>query len=389
MVVYPEGIWYSGVQPEDAAEIVEEHFVHGRIVERLANSDAAALRAEAGAHRDRMSERLRRKDAAGTAPDQLLQTIRGFQESRVILTALELDIFSATGNGAGTEEVARRIHADPRATGMLLNALTAMGLLTKRDGRFADTPVAARFLAAQGQNDVRAELLSTELWSFWSKLTDAVRAGTAVGYEARDEDWTEAFIAAMYRGAMERAGGVIGALGVSGVRRMLDVGGGSGGYSIAFAKANSELTADVLDLPTVIPYARRYCAAADVEDRVRVVGGDLSRGPFGAGYDLVFVSSVCHIFSESQNRELLQRCFEACAPGGRVAIHDYLLEPDKTAPKTAAMFALTMLVATAEGSNYSEAEYSSWLSSAGFEGIHSVRPPGPFGLVVGVRPVAR
>lgn len=389
MVVYPEGVWYSGVQPGDVAEIVENHFVHGRPVERLVNQDAAALRAEIATNRNRMLAALREKDASGALPDPLMQTIRAFQESRAVLTAIELDVFTAVGAGAAASEAAGRVGADARALEMLLNALTAMGLLVKHDGVFANSPVAGRYLASGGKNDARAGLMHTaHLWLNWSNLTASVRAGTAVKHEDipdRGEQWTEAFIAAMHRYASERAGAVVSAVGADGVNRMLDVGGGSGAYSIAFARANPRLHADILDLDRVTTIAGRHITAARVEDRVKTRAGDLRTDALGAGYDLVFVSAICHMLDEAENRDLIRRCFDACAPGGRLVIQDFVLDATKTAPKSGALFALNMLVGTRAGSSYSEVEYAEWLAAAGFAQVKLVRLPGPAALISGVR----
>jgi predicted O-methyltransferase YrrM len=219
-------------------------------------------------------------------------------------------------------------------------------------------------------------------------LTECVRAGTAVmpnEIADRGEEWTRAFIAAMHRNAAERSGPVVRAVGAAQVRRMLDVGGGSGAYSIAFAKANPALTADVLDLSTVEPIAQSHIDAAGVAGRVRVRAGDLRSDKFGEGYDLVFVSAICHMLDEKENQDLLRRCHEALAPGGRVVVQDFILEPDKTAPKWGALFALNMLVGTRAGSAYSEPEYAAWLGQAGFRDIKEVRLPGPAALMIGTR----
>lgn len=144
MVVYPESTWYSGVQPSDIPELVESHFQHGRPVERLLNTDVNAVRAEIGQNRMRFVNSLKAKDASGALPDPLQQTIRAFQDSRAILTAIELDVFSAVGTGANAPAVASRVKADPRATEMLLNALVALKLLDKRGTEFSNTPIAAR-----------------------------------------------------------------------------------------------------------------------------------------------------------------------------------------------------------------------------------------------------
>jgi (2Fe-2S) ferredoxin/2-polyprenyl-3-methyl-5-hydroxy-6-metoxy-1,4-benzoquinol methylase len=389
MVVYPEGVWYSGLGPEDVPEIVRAHLQEGRAVERLANTDAAALRAEIRLNREKMLAALRAKDAAGAFPDDLAQTIRAFQESRVLLTAIELDLFTAVGEGATAEEVSRKLGADPRATEMLMNALVAMGMLTKRAGVFHNTLVTARYFVEGAADDARAATMHTaHLWRRWSTLTECVRTGTSVSYqEAVDhpEEWTRAFIAAMHRNAAERAPLVVQAVGPEGVERMLDVGGGSGAYSIAFARASERLQADLLDLAAVIPIAQSHIEKTGLAARVKTRVGDLRRDKLGEGYDLLFVSAICHMLSPEENRDLLKRCYEALAPRGRLVIQDFILAQDKTTPKSAALFALNMLVGTRGGSTYSEDEYASWLREAGFEDVGRIRLPGPSGLMVGTR----
>ncbi|MFB3827873.1 MAG: methyltransferase [Bryobacteraceae bacterium] len=315
---------------------------------------------------------------AGMIPDELMQTIRAFQESRVILTALELDLFTAVNDGAGAAEAARRAGTDPRATEMLLNALVAMGLLTKQEGVFHNTPVAARYFDSRSPESARTAMMHTvHVFDRWAGLTEKVRGGPAAPFP-----WTEAFIAAMHYNAADRAPSVVRAVGAEGVRRMLDVGGGSGAYSIAFARANPELHADVLDRPEVTAIARRHIRAAGLDARIATIDGDLTRDTFGAGYGLVLISAICHMLSPRENLDLLERCREALAPGGRVVIQDFILNSDKTGPKTAALFSLNMLVATEAGASYSEEEYVDWLGRARFTGIRRVPLPGPAHLMV-------
>lgn len=390
MVVYPEGTWYSGVRPEDVPELVREHFRGGRVVERLRSGDQAAVRAEIEGNKQKMLAALKARDQAGVLPDDFQQTLRAFQESRVLLTALELDVFTAVGSGADSSAIAHALGTDARATETLLHALVAMEILEKRDGIFTNGPVAARFLVAGARDDSRSALLHTaHLWSRWSTLTECVRRGTSVTYEEmgdRDEVWTEAFIAAMHKSAAFRAPIVARAIGLEGVRRVLDVGGGSGAYAIAFARARAELEADILDLATVVPLARSYIEQAGVADRVKTRTGDLRTDAFGTGYDLVLFSAICHMNSPNENGSMLAKAFAALAPGGRVVIHDFILNPDKTGPRTGALFALNMLVGTRGGSSYSGEEYAAWLREAGFADIGHVGLPGPTALVLGRRP---
>ena len=389
LVVYPEGIWYSSVTVADVPEIVRSHFEEDTPVERLARTDMADLRAQILNNREKMLAARRARDNAGVLPEDLNDRIRGFQESRAVLTALELDLFTAVGDGAAAGQVAATLRSDPRATEMLLNALASMRLLVKREGIFHNSPAAARYFAAGSRDNARPALLHTaNLWHGWSTLTDCVRAGTAVAHSdtaARTQDSTEAFIAAMHRNASERAPLVVRAVGIENVQSMLDVGGGSGAYSIAFARANSTLQADILDLAAVEPIALRHIREAGLSGRVKVRAGDLRSGRLGEAYDLVFVSAICHMLSPAANLDLLRRCREALAPGGRVVIQDFILEADNTAPRFAALFALNMLVGTRDGSSYSESEYTGWLGDAGFREIHRVRLPGITGLMIASR----
>jgi (2Fe-2S) ferredoxin/SAM-dependent methyltransferase len=387
IVVYPEGTWYSGVSPADVPEIVREHLDQGRPVARLVRSDDASLKTEIQTNRRRAIEARKAQDAAGVVPDDLQQVVRGFQGSRVVLTGLELDVFTAVGEGATAEAVARTRSADLRGMSVLLNALTALGLLVKKDGVFANGPVAARFLAAGGRDDARDALKhSLSLWQRWSTLTDAVRAGHAVLPEevrARGDSWTIPFIAAMHRNAAIRAPLVVDAVGAGEVKRMLDVGGGSGAYSIAFARANPALTAEILDLETVVPIAERHVSEAGLGARVRTRTGNLRADDLGTGYDLVLVSAICHMLGPEGNRDLFARVRKALVPGGRVVVQDFLVDDSGTAPTQAALFAVNMLVGTEAGGTWSEAQYRTWLRGAGFKTVRLVRLPGPSDLVIG------
>jgi len=318
----------------------------------------------------------------------LQTTMRGFQESRVLLTAVELDLFTAVGAGADALQVSSKLGTDPRATQTLLNALVAAGALAKDRDIFHNTPETARYLVAGAPEYARPALMHTvNMFRSWATLTDCVRAGTPVippGVDRKDEEWTASFIAAMHRGAQGTAAQMVRAVGVKGVRRLLDVGGGSGAYSIAFAKARSSLRAEVFDLESVLPIARKHIDEAGVGERVATRAGDLRTDEFGEGYDLVLLSSICHMLNPEENRDLIRRCYRALSPGGRIVIRDFIVEPDRTAPKFAALFAINMLVGTKSGSTYTEAEYRSWLEDAGFGGFQRPDPAGD--LILATRP---
>lgn len=325
------------------------------------------------------------REHAGSLPDRLNGMIRGFMPSRCILTALELDIFTAVGEGATAEQIAAKINASVRGTGVLLNALAALGVLSKSGDKYRNTPETARFLVQGSKDSQWSGLLhSVNLWHRWSTLTDAVRSGTCLPIDrAGTPDWTRNFIAGMHCNAADRAALVVKALGTTGVRRILDLGGGSGVYSIAFAQASTDVQCEILDLAEVVPLSAKYIRSAGVSAQVTLRTGDMLHDNFGSGYDLVMLNAICHMFSEEQNRDLFRRARQALAPNGRLAVQEFILNPDKTGPLHAALFSVNMLVGTEAGASYSQQEYTAWMQAAGFSKISRIDLPGPSDLIVG------
>lgn len=390
MVVYPEGTWYCGVTPDDVPQIVKEHFGEGKVVARLAKSDIGALKAEIEKNKARMMAAMKARDEAGVLPDDLMQMIRGFQESRVVLTAIELDVFSAIGDGATAPEVAKKAKADSRGAGKLLDALVALELLTKDKEKYYNTPISKRYLMTDSPDSSRMAIMhSANLWKRWSTLTDCVRQGKSITYSdmaERGDDWATSFIAAMHRNSLARAPQVVRLAGADKIRKMLDIGGGSGGYSIAFAKANKNLKSVVFDLPAVVTIAKNNIQQAGLADRISVQAGDMRTDDFGRGFDFILLSAICHMNGPRQNIDLLKKAWQAIDSGGRIVIQDFILNEGRTSPRTAALFAINMLVGTLNGSTYTENEYGDWLKQAGFTSIQRLRLPGPTGLMVASRP---
>lgn len=390
MVVYPEGTWYCGIKPEDVPEIVSQHFGQGQPVERLVRKDANELKAEIEKNKSKMMAGMKAREEAGVMPDDLAGMIQGFRDSRIILTAVELDLFTTVGEGASAKAVAAKIGTDERATGLLMNALVSLGLLIKTGDNYKNSANASKYFVEGAPHDSRASLGHTiNLWQRWGTLTACVKEGTSVSqkdFTDRPEGWANTFIAAMHKNTLARAPLVVRAVGTEGVHKMLDVGGGSGGYSVAFAKASPSLKSVVFDLPAVIQLAQKYIADAGLSDRVTTETGDMRTDDLGNGYDMVFISAICHMFDPEGNKKLFKKAFKALTSKGRIVIQDFILNPDKASPKTAAIFAINMLVGTKAGGTYTESEYTSWLKDAKFNGIKRLPLPGPTGIIVAEKP---
>ena len=305
-------------------------------------------------------------------PDSLLALARNFMESRVLLTGAEMDLFTLLAPGPlGLDEVASRTGADRRALEMLLDALAAQGLLAKEGGRWRTDPSVAPFLAAGAEGSILPMVLhAANLWNRWSDLTRKVapeRAGAA------GPEFLAAFIDAMHVIAGPQADLIAAAVGAGGARRLLDVGGASGTYTLAFLRANPGMTATLFDRPAVVEMARKRLGEAGVLPRVTLVGGDFTADLLPLGHDLAFVSAIIHQNSPAENLALYKMIHAALVPGGRVVIRDHVMQPDRTHPRAGALFAINMLVGTAGGGTYTFDEIADGLTRAGFERVRLVQ----------------
>ncbi|MGD2092830.1 MAG: methyltransferase [Candidatus Aminicenantes bacterium] len=272
--------------------------------------------------------------------------VRAFQRSRALLTAYELELFTALGNESkSSAEAAGMLGTENHATDRLMNALCALELLEKKDNKFLNTPLAQRFLVKHSPDFMGNLYHSVNLWDTWSTLTRAVYKGTTVMEKKvndRGEKWLTAFIAAMHNRAKKIAPKVVDKLNLSKVTRVLDVGGGSGAYAMAFVKARSNINAAVFDLPNVIPITQQYIEQEGLTNEIKTIVGDYTKDPLGNGYDLIFISSIIHINSNEVNMKLLKKCSEALNPGGQVVIQDFIMDEDRTTPPNGALFALNI-----------------------------------------------
>ncbi len=314
----------------------------------------------------------------------LMAIAAAFRQSRVLLSGYDLGVFTAIGGGSPTAaEVAQKVGADERGIDRLLNALVAIGVLEKTAGRFRNGAAAARWLDAASPDCLSSLGHQSQLYAAWATLTDAVKAGGSVRERRRDGSSLEAFIEAMDRRARDTANALAARIDLAGVDKVLDVGGGSGAFSIAFCRAREGLKATVLDLPEVVPLTARYVAAAGMQNRVSTVAGDFHDAPFGDGFDLVLFSAIVHMNGAEVNRRLMGKAFAALNPGGRIVIQDFVMGDDRTAPADGALFALNMLVNTGEGDTFTEAEMRAWLTDAGCARVTCDGADARLALVIG------
>ncbi len=322
-------------------------------------------------------------------PEAIEQMAAAFQHSRTLLTAVELGVFETLAERPlNPAAVATRIKADARATDRLLHALAAMGLLEKIHNQFANTAVANACLVAGRPGFLGTLAHQNRLYHAWATLTESVRAGTAVAGRPRDQAASEAFIAAMHHRAQNAAQIAAANLDLRHARRILDVGGGSGAFAMAFARTRPDITVTILDMPDITPITRRYVDAAGLSDRIVVEDGDFREALPGHDFDLIFFSAIVHMNSFTENAALMAQAATVAAPGGQIVIRDFVMEPDRVHPPFGALFALNMLVNTAHGDTYTEAEIAAWLKHAGCATVSRVDLDGTTAMLIGRLPDA-
>jgi hypothetical protein len=318
-----------------------------------------------------------------------------YRSSMVLFAATELGLFTAIANGEGTVDgLAGACHAEREPLRMLLEACVAEGLVTTSQGRFVNTAVTDAFLVRSrptyGGHGLK---YAEDLYPVWGRLVDLVRTGKPVidpeSILGDDKEKTRAFILAMH----ERARGLSAVLphgaDFSGRRRLLDVGGGPGTYSIALVQQTSGLQSTILDLPGVLEITREIVEQNGCTDRVTLRPGNYLTSDFGTGYDAVLLSGMMHRETGATCQMLLAKAFAALEPGGLVVVSDVFFDTEeKNSPPFAIHFALNMMLTSQDGSAHAKPDMARWMRDAGFNGveIRDLPPPNPHSLVVGNKP---
>ncbi|MGN6136427.1 MAG: class I SAM-dependent methyltransferase [Aureliella sp.] len=339
------------------------------------------------------------EDVTVADPAIVLDLIEAFRRSKAMFAAVSLGVFDALQAGpCDLPALAEQLSCSQDGLERLLDACVGLGLLSKAERQYANTPAAAAYLTSSSPRRLTGYIgySNTVMWKLWAHLEDAVREGThrwpqAYGWEGpifshffKTEAAKREFLMGMHGYGLISSPHVVGAFDLSRFRHLVDLGGATGHLACAACQRYPQLRATVFDLPDAIPLAREIIAQMPVADRVGTHGGDFFIDPLPEA-DLFAVGRILHDWSEQKVKFLLRRIFEALPPGGGLLIAEKLLADDKTSPRWAQLQSLNMLTCT-EGKERSIAEYAELLQECGFDHVAACRTSSPLDAVLAYKP---
>jgi predicted O-methyltransferase YrrM len=312
-----------------------------------------------------------------------------YQGSAILMGSHELGIYGVLSDGPLNEqEIAAAIGSAPRSTALLLNACVAMGLLHKAGDRYSNSSLAAEFLAP-GKPGYLGRVVSKEqeFYQPWGRISQAVREDKAQlpPMTARLDENPETarnFLLALHDLGLLNAATLPDYVDLPGPKKLLDVGGGVGTFSILLAESNPELRAVVLDLPQVQAIAEDMIASHDLSDRIEFRAGDYSAPSLGEGYDAVLLSNILHDNTEEACRELIAKSRRALVDDGLLVINEFFLDQDGSSPPVGAIFSLLMMLENQGAAEYPVDTIKGWLLEAGFVDPVTCEIPDPSPMVV-------
>jgi len=328
-------------------------------------------------------------------PERILQFAWGYAPTLIIQAAVHHRVFDCLDPDPRTlAQLAAATGASARGLAAILNALVGLQLLARQGDRYTLTPESAAFLVSS-KPEYRGQFFhhhGQQLLPRWLHLAEVVRTGRPVARTNDAEDGAEhfaRFVEALFPNSFPAADALGQHLGIPQANApvsVLDIGAGSGVWGIALAKQSPRVRLRAVDWPRVLEITQQVAARHGVADRLTTVGGDLFEVDFGGDHQVAVLGHILHSEGPERCRLLLKKTFDALAPGGTLAIQEFMPDDDRTGPALALMFAVNMLVNTEAGGTYTFAELSAWLREAGYVNPRRLEAPGPSPLVLADKP---
>ncbi len=312
-----------------------------------------------------------------TSFSQFREMAYGFRLSRVIFSALDLDLFNVMGHRTWSiPTLAKQLRVSTRGLHILCRNLASVGLLIPALGRYRTSAMVNQYLQ-RNSPDYRGDYLALmqRQWAEWSRLTEVVTAGVPLDYdEPETPEYRQSFSRAMHHRSQESAQQVAKQIPMKSAKSFLDLGGGPGTYALAFLQKNPHLKATVMDRPAALEVAKDLAKEHALTSRFSCQPGNFLNEKIPGAYDVIWYSNVLHIYSPTENLKVFKKIKRALNPGGRLLIQDTFLEdPRGLQPLEANLFAVTMLLYTKSGNTYPIQDVRAWLHKVGLNRTRIIR----------------
>ncbi|MCS6866831.1 MAG: methyltransferase dimerization domain-containing protein [Gemmataceae bacterium] len=335
--------------------------------------------------------------SASLNPEKVLQYSYGYGPPLMIEAAVKLGLFDALADGEkSADDLAELTKTSVRGVRILLNGLVGLQLLTHpKPGHYQLTPEAEEFLV-RGRPTYLGGFFthtSTHILPKWLQLTEIVRTGKpaqAVNVEGEGAAFFQQFVEDIFPLSRQAALGLADYLQLAAATSLvsvLDVAAGSGVWGVTLAEKSPQVRVTAVDWEAVLPVTKRVADRHGVGDRFTYVAGDLATADFGTGHHVATLGHILHSEGIERSKALLKKTYAALAPGGTIAIAEWLVHDDRNGPPPALLFAVNMLVNTERGDTFSFGEISRWLTAAGFTQPRLLEDlPCPSPLIVATKP---
>jgi O-methyltransferase domain/Dimerisation domain len=341
--------------------------------------------------------------AGGPTPDAIMQLGMAFWGSKTLLSAVELGLFTelAAAGALDGNALRARLGLHERSARDFFDALVALGMLEREDGRYGNTPATDLFLDRAKPSYVGGllEMANARLFGFWNSLTEGLRTGQPQN-EAKSADpqaggsifdalyadpqRLRGFVKAMTGISIGAAHAITAAFPWERYQTVIDIGCAEGCVPTQVARTHAHISGGGFDLPPIAPLFDEYVAEAGVSDRLRFHAGDFFADPLPAA-DVLIMGHILHDWSAEEKRTLLEKARDALPDGGALIVYESIIDDDRREHAFGLLMSLNMLIETRAGFDYTAADCQGWMRELGFTETYAQPLVGPDSMVVGIK----
>jgi hypothetical protein len=335
--------------------------------------------------------------AQDVSPDAIMELGFGYWGSKTLLTAVELGLFTKLANRPlSLDEVREGLGLHERSARDFLDALVALGMLKREQGKYANTPATDLYLVRGKPTYMGGilEMMSARLFRFWADLTEGLKTGKPqneskhggdlFGTLYSDPKRLEQFLSAMTGLSLGIAHAMAGKFPWSQYESFVDVGAAQGALPVVLAQTHGHLTGIGADLPIVRPIYEKYVASHGLQERLHFAALDFFKEPLPKA-DVVIMGHILHDWDLSTKKMLVGKAYDALPAGGAFIVFEALIDDDRRDNAFGLLMSLNMLIETPGGFDYTGADCTAWMREAGFKETRVEHLSGPDSMVIGFK----